>query len=218
MKSGLKHFLDERKLEQLLAGLRDVIYTVFVHTKEFAYVSPAFEKIFGYTAADIRALGGWEKFIRGVIQQDQFAQQEEPLEEPASRRMAKTNRPGAWWKCKDGSRVCIEDNRSAICQDGQHVENVVHDFDEVWQQMAVAALEKGFSEEDIFYATEGGGYSWSGSMSSMYAARMAPFEKLLKNPNSRLQKIGKISVNNFSRLRDSYLTHEKRAAVRGELA
>ena len=55
-------------------------------------------------------------------------------------------------------------------------------------------------------------------MSSMYAARLAPFEKLLQNINPSLQKIGKIGVNEFSKLRDFHLAHEKRAAVRGELA
>ena len=79
-------------------------------------------------------------------------------------------------------------------------------------------MERGFSEQDIFSATQGSGYSWSGSMSSMYAARLAPFEKLLQNINPSLQKIGKIGVNEFSKLRDFHLAHEKRAAVRGELA
>jgi hypothetical protein len=101
---------------------------------------------------------------------------------------------------------------------GLHAENVVHDFDEVWQQMAIAAMEKGFSEEDIFSATQSGSYCGSGPMSSMYAAKMAPFEKLLKNENPRLQRIGQIGVNTFSSPRDSHLAHEKRAAVRGELA
>jgi len=56
------------------------------------------------------------------------------------------------------------------------------------------------------------------SLSSMYAARLAPFEKLLQNSNPRLQSVGKIGVNEFSKLRDFHLAHEKRAAVRGELA
>jgi hypothetical protein len=101
---------------------------------------------------------------------------------------------------------------------GLHAENAVHDFDDGWQKMAIAAMEKGFSEHDIYSATQGSGYSWSGSMSSMYAARLAPFEKLLQNINPSLQKIGKNGVNEFSKLRDFHLAHEKRAAVRGELA
>jgi len=83
--------------------------------------------------------------------------------------------------------------------------------------MAIVAIEKGFSEAEIFSATLGGGFSWSGSMSSMYAARLAPFEKLLQHPDVRMQRIGKIGFEHFSKLRDEQLVHEKRAAVRGEL-
>ena len=101
---------------------------------------------------------------------------------------------------------------------GLHAKNAVRDFDEVWQQMALMAMEKGFSEEEIFSSTQGSGYSWSGSMSSMYATRMAPFEKLLKTGHPRLQKIGQTGVNNFSPQRDAHLAHEKRAAIKGELA
>jgi hypothetical protein len=100
---------------------------------------------------------------------------------------------------------------------GLHSENIVHDFDEGWQKMAIAAMENGFSEEDIFSATQGGGYSWSGSMSSMFAARAAPFKKLLHHTDDRLRKVGKIGFDHFSKLRDEHLAHEKRAAVRGEL-
>jgi hypothetical protein len=101
---------------------------------------------------------------------------------------------------------------------GLHAGNAVYDFDEGWQQMAIAAMEKGFSEQDIFYATQAGGYGWSGSMSSMFAARLAPFEKLLQHPDVRLQRVGKIGFEHFSKLRDDNLAHEKRAAIRGELA
>jgi len=52
----------------------------------------------------------------------------------------------------------------------------------------------------------------------MYATRMAPFEKLLKTGHPRLQKIGQTGVNNFSPQRDAHLAHEKRAAIKGELA
>jgi hypothetical protein len=52
-------------------------------------------------------------------------------------------------------------------------------------------------------------------MSSMFAARLAPFEKLLSHANDRLKKIGMIGYEHFSKLRDEHLAHEKRAAVRG---
>jgi hypothetical protein len=108
-----------------------------------------------------------------------------------------------------------------LCMDfgsGLHAENVVHDFDEGWQKMAIAAMEKGFSEQDILGATQSGSYGWSGSMSSMFAAKLAPFEKLLQHPDARLRKVGKIGFDHFSKQRDGHLAYEKRAAIRGELA
>jgi hypothetical protein len=100
--------------------------------------------------------------------------------------------------------------------DGSHPQKLVQEFDEHWQKMAIAAMEKGFSEADIFSATQGGGFSWSGPMSSMYAANVAPFEKLLKHADPRLRKVGEIGFEHFSKLRDQTLSNEKRAAVRGE--
>jgi hypothetical protein len=120
------------------------------------------------------------------------------------------------------SREELEDVRlDPLRLDGDFLsqaENVVHEFDEGWQKMAVAALGKGFSEQDIFCATQAGGFGWSGPKSAMFAARLAPFEKLLQHTNDRLRIVGRIGVANFSKLRDENLEHEKRAAVRGEVS
>jgi len=101
---------------------------------------------------------------------------------------------------------------------GPQAENVIHLLSESWEKMAIAALDKGFSECDVFAATQQGGYSWSGNLSSMFAARLAPFEKLLKHTDFRLRKVGKIGCERFAPLRDENLVREKRAAIRGELA
>jgi hypothetical protein len=101
---------------------------------------------------------------------------------------------------------------------GPQTENPVREFDERWQEMAVAAMEKGFSAVDIFCASQAGDFGWSGTMSSMYAARLAPFERLLHQADVRLRKVGTIGVEHFTKLRDEQLAREKRAAVRGELA
>jgi len=98
---------------------------------------------------------------------------------------------------------------------GPQGENVVHDFDEAWQRMAVTAMDKGFSEEDIFSASQARNFSWTGSRSSMFAAWAAPFEKLLKHDDARLRKVGKIGFEHYTRLKDAHLAHEKRAAIRG---
>jgi hypothetical protein len=103
-------------------------------------------------------------------------------------------------------------------RDGARDKAEPQEFDDAWQKMAIAAIEMGFSEIDIVSATQRGGFGWSGPMSSMFATKLAPFEKLLSHPNHRLRKVGKIGVEHFSKLRDQHLSAEKRAAVRGELA
>lgn len=100
---------------------------------------------------------------------------------------------------------------------GPHPQPLDQEFGEVWQQMAIAAMEKGFSETDIFSATQPTEFSWSGSLSSRYAAQLAPFEKLLQHKDSRLRKLGQIGGDHYSRLRNERLAAEKKAAVRGEL-
>jgi len=93
----------------------------------------------------------------------------------------------------------------------------IYEFGDAWQQMAVAALDKGFSEQQIFFAEQCGSCSWSGDRSSMYAARLHPFEKLSQHPDPRLRSVGKLGVEWFSKRRDEELLLAKRAAIRGEL-
>jgi hypothetical protein len=101
---------------------------------------------------------------------------------------------------------------------GHQTENVVPELDEGWQNLATAALEAGFSEEQIFSASQSGGGGWVGSQSSMYAARAAQFEKITQHPDGRLRRIGEIGSNHFSKARDKHLAVEKRSAIRGESA
>jgi hypothetical protein len=108
--------------------------------------------------------------------------------------------------------LCIDND------DRPHPQPVVQEFGLHWPKMAIAALDRGFSEADIFSATQGSGFSWSGPLSSMYASRLIRFEKLLQHEDVRLRKVGQIGVNYFSKLRDDHLAAEKRAAVRGERA
>jgi hypothetical protein len=86
-----------------------------------------------------------------------------------------------------------------------------------WEEMALVAMDNGFSESDVFEATQGSGGSWSGPFSSMFAAKLAPFEKLCDHANPRLKKVGEIGRAYFKPQRDEALQREKRAAVRGEL-
>ncbi len=120
------------------------------------------------------------------------------------------------------SREELEDVRlDPLCVDNDdrpHPQPVVQEFGLHWQKMAIAALDRGFSEADIFSATQGSGFSWSGPLSSMYASRLIPFEKLLQHEDIRLRKVGQIGAQHFSELKDRHLTQEKRATIKGELS
>jgi len=48
------------------------------------------------------------------------------------------------------------------------------------------------------------------------AFQLTPFEKLMQHPDARLRKVGQIGFEYFSKLKAEQLTHEKRAAIRGE--
>jgi hypothetical protein len=102
-----------------------------------------------------------------------------------------------------------------LATDGSHPQGVIPEFGENWRRMAIAAMEKGFSEADIFSATQGGTFTWSGPRSSMYEAKLAPFEKLLLHSDARLRRVGQMGFEHFSQLRDESLSREKRADVRG---
>ena len=69
-----------------------------------------------------------------------------------------------------------------------------------------------FQEADIFSATQGSGlFSWSGPLSSMYASRLIPFEKLLQHEDIRLRKVGQIGRPAFLRIEGQVIWLKKSA-------
>ena len=59
-----------------------------------------------------------------------------------------------------------------------------------WRRMALLAIGKGYSVEDIVYATLGRSHSWSGPVSEMWAERERAFETLLSDVDRRIVRIG----------------------------
>jgi PAS domain S-box-containing protein len=100
----------EARFQVMAATIEDVLYSVDGATGEFQYVSPAFERLLGYTLADVAALGGREKFLAQVIARDGFATQQDAfyaLQVPHAR--PTPARWEAWWRCKSGAVRCFED-------------------------------------------------------------------------------------------------------------
>ncbi|HEY2981473.1 MAG TPA: PAS domain S-box protein, partial [Anaerolineales bacterium] len=106
--------------ERIIATIQDVVYSVDAETREFSYLSPAFEKILGYTEADIRQMGGRQAFLATVIEGGMFAKQEDTFEQLVTQEV---NVPSweDWWRCKDGRLICLEDRSMPVYQGGRLV-------------------------------------------------------------------------------------------------
>lgn len=94
-------------------------------------------------------------------------------------------------------------------------ENVVPEFTPAWQSMAIAAMDHGFSPRQIFLASQAGGFSWSGSTSSMFRARAIPFQTLLDHDDERIREVGKIGYADFMEHYRHHLAAEGREEVFG---
>ena len=101
----------EENFRRMATHIEDVLYSVDGETQEFQYVSPAFERLLGYTLEDIRGMGGRRAFLSQVIQEGKFAEQEQIFEQLHSQQTVDIpDRYEVWWRCKDGSLRCLEDH------------------------------------------------------------------------------------------------------------
>ncbi len=111
----------EERFRRIAASIDGVLYSVDVETREFRYLSPAVEKILGYTAEDIRNMGGRTAFLNRVIEKGDFAEQKNRWKRLTSQ---PTQNAGfsdeEWWRCKDGTLKCIEDRWTPV-YDGERL-------------------------------------------------------------------------------------------------
>jgi len=112
----------EKKFQRIAAHIEDAIYSVDARTHEFSYLSPAFERMFGYTLEDIQTMGGRVPFLSQVIYKGKFDEQKRRFDQlklqPADRGAV---RDEEWWRCKDGTLKCIEDRWMPVCEGGRLV-------------------------------------------------------------------------------------------------
>jgi PAS domain S-box-containing protein len=113
--------VSEEKYTRLVTHIEDVLYSVDAVTREFRYLSPAFQKMFGYTLEDIRQLGGRRAFMAYVIQGGQFKEQDDYLQKLQREPAATPFRSVAWWRCKDGTQRYVRDNWMPVYEAGQLV-------------------------------------------------------------------------------------------------
>ncbi|MCX7008771.1 MAG: PAS domain S-box protein, partial [Kiritimatiellaeota bacterium] len=100
----------EEKFLRLAGHIESVLYSLDATTREFRYLSPAFEKLFGYSVEDIQLMGGRRAFLAHVIQGDQFKEQDRYLADVQLEDQATSFRTESWWRCKDGSLRYTQDH------------------------------------------------------------------------------------------------------------
>lgn len=86
-----------------------------------------------------------------------------------------------------------------------------------WRERALLLLDAGFTEEEIWHASEVVGGSWSGPTSRYFAEKRKHFEPLLADPDPRIAGIGKSAIDYLTQQSESYRVSERRGAVRGRL-
>ncbi|MFA5192798.1 MAG: PAS domain S-box protein [Verrucomicrobiia bacterium] len=152
----------EKKFRRIAAHIEDALYSVDMRTREFRYLSPAFEKICGYTLEDIRNMGGRSAFLSRVVYQGDADEQKRRLERLTSRRLEGVAvRSEEWWRCKDGTLKCIEDRWVPVYEAGTLVtiEGALSDITErkrVERQMQRLASFPQYNPNPIFEASPAG--------------------------------------------------------------
>jgi PAS domain S-box-containing protein len=112
---------NEGKYKLLITNIRDVVYSVDIATKEFAYLSPSFERITGYTLEDIKEMGGRMPFLTKVVTEAKFTEWDDYLLQLNKGHIDTDFKNDTWWLCKDGSYKCLQDHWIPIYVNGKLV-------------------------------------------------------------------------------------------------
>ena len=104
----------EKTIRDITESVQDIIYSVDGQTEEFNYLSPAFEKLLGYTAEDVHKMGGRCAFLEQVAQSGGTSNRDEIFGKMRAREIKEAPIFEFWWRCKDGSMVCLEDRSTPV--------------------------------------------------------------------------------------------------------
>ncbi len=129
-------------LARISGSISDIIYSVNGKTGEFEYISPAFEKILGYSMDDIKRKGGRWPFLLSVIEGDSPTDPDPVMNEMQTEETDHAPVWEQWWKCKDGSRRFMEDNSVPVYEGGRlvRIDGVLRDITE--RKLAEEEIEK----------------------------------------------------------------------------
>lgn len=89
-----------------------------------------------------------------------------------------------------------------------HLDPLAGDPDDTWRKLAVAALDYGYSTQEVLSVTIGRSRSWKGPESKMWAGERCAYAALLNDPDDRISEIGRAGVE--------YMSAQERHAIRRE--
>ena len=96
-----------------------------------------------------------------------------------------------------------------------HLDSLEGSPDATWRQMALAALDRGYSVQDVLDATIGRSRSWTGPASEMWAGERRGFEALLNDDDDRIVAVGRAGVQYTSTRERVAIDRETAEAVEG---
>ena len=96
-----------------------------------------------------------------------------------------------------------------------HLSPLTGDPSTDWRSIAVLALDHGHSCEDLVDATLGGGRSWEGHESEMWARLRHRFEELQRDEDSRIVKVGQLGAGTVAVWEQRAKERERQEAIHG---
>lgn len=108
---------------------------------------------------------------------------------------------------------------SSLLQSGKlkehHLSPLVGEPSAGWRGIAVLALDYGYSCKDVVDATLGGGRSWEGRESEMWAKLRQRFEELQRDDDSRISKVGQLGAEIVTKWEQRAKEREREEAIHG---
>lgn len=97
-----------------------------------------------------------------------------------------------------------------------HLSPLLGELSDEWKQLAIQALEHGFSVHDIVGTNLfGGERSWSGNESDMWAGLRVGYEALTNDDDSRIAALGQLGVQETEKLERKAKKEEREEAIYG---
>lgn len=84
-----------------------------------------------------------------------------------------------------------------------------------WAEKAIAALDAGYTPENIARATLPHSWSWSGRVSEMWGQWTRKFEKLMEHPDTRIVRIGELATETTRAWMEQAVEEERAKDVYG---